>query len=297
MTESHVDPRYVLRFLELSLVPLFPSLLFAFSPPRRTHHLVTRGIDRVPSLNLASSLTTYFIMALQANQRAGSCGELMYLIASYDFSDSDQPSFHELLSGRIFLLTPDEFLEFLQGVEDIPPRSLPGYEYEDGVLFFKDTMSHIHNELCAHIAEAILGPMGLGHSPEGTGIPSLRFGFGLEQEFGTSPDSRTRWRTPDVNIVVPREEDATVVMPRQSKMTVEVSYAHRFSRQKLETRYQSYLSDFHQRIKVVLCLDIYYGSGPQRAAKTSQHLDRSAVSLWVLKDGRIETMMDWVPLS
>ena len=88
-----------------------------------------------------------------------------------------------------------------------------------------------------------------------------------------------------------------VVAPSQCIMAVEVCYAHRFSRQELETRYQSYLSDFHQQIKVVPCVDIYDGSGPQRAAQTSQHLDRSAVSLWVLKNGRIETMMEWVPLS
>ena len=135
-------------------------------------------------------------MALQADHRAGSYAELMYLVANYDliaeyeFTDENQPSFRELLSGRIFPLTPDEFFEFLHKVYDISLKGLPRYEYDDGVLLFKDTMNYVHNELCAYIADAVL--RAFPHSPEGTGIPSLRNGYGLVQEFGTSPESRPR---------------------------------------------------------------------------------------------------------
>ncbi len=40
---------------------------------------------------------------------------------------------------------------------------------------------------------------------------------------------------------------------------------------KLQEKYQAYFSDY-RHIKVVLCLQIYYGSGPKRVAKTMENL-------------------------
>ncbi len=47
------------------------------------------------------------------------------------------------LSGRIFLLTLDEFLEFRIELEDFFSNILLRFEYDDGILFFKE-MSLIH---------------------------------------------------------------------------------------------------------------------------------------------------------
>ncbi len=140
-------------------------------------------------------------------------------------------------------------------------------------------MNYIHQRLCNLMANAIMGPLYIFHgqhpASDSNGIPEFLIGFGLDQHFGVNPGERRRWRTPD-NTILGKRMAPTLV--------VEVCYSHPSSRQDMEKRYLSYFSDF-QHIKVVLCLDIYYDRGPNRAAKTSQHLNCSAISMWALQDG------------
>ncbi len=270
-------------FGSVSFFALFSSN-FASNPFASIHHVKTIIAAHTPHYFIAPCA----IMASQADLDAGHYSDLFDSIDSFDYRDPDQPSLRESLSGRVFLLTTDQFLELQEKLYDFPPNLLPGYEYEDGVLCFKDSMSHVHNQLCGLMTTELITQMLTFRikRPDSDGIPPFRVGYGLQQEFGVNPGDRRRWRTPDT----------TILGPKGPIIVVEVSYAHRFSRQKLQDRYQSYFSDFPD-VKMVFCLDIYYGRGPGRAAKTAQYLDRSAISIWAFKDGQIQNVMDWVPLS
>jgi len=46
-----------------------------------------------------------------------------------------------------------------------------------------------------------------------------------------------------------------------------------------------------------MCVDLHYAGTGANILKTAADLHRSAVSVWILRDGAVETMVDWVPLS
>jgi hypothetical protein len=73
-------------------------------------------------------------------------------------------------------------------------------------------------------------------------------------------------------------------------LVVEIAYAHRFTKDELEARYKEYFKE--DLVKVVLCLDVFYARGPDRASKTASALDRSAISMWIRdENGDIQTVM------
>ena len=77
----------------------------------------------------------------------------------------------------------------------------------------------------------------------------------------------------------------------------EVSYSHSFTRSELEAKYQVYLTKTNEKILTVMCVDLHYAGVGEKILQTARDLDRTATSVWILRDGVVETVMDWVPLS
>jgi len=95
--------------------------------------------------------------------------------------------------------------------------------------------------------------------------------------------------TPDVAILLPKDDHDHFSSP---PLVVEVMYAHHFSFEQAEERYQQYFRAKDYGVKVVICLRLYYTRGIDQAKKTAEKLDRSSVSMWMMdKDGTIQTVM------
>jgi len=83
----------------------------------------------------------------------------------------------------------------------------------------------------------------------------------------------------------------------------EVNYSRHFTRQQLKAKYQAYLTEANDqstdehKIRTVMCIDLYYAGTGAKVLQTAAELHRSAVSVWILQDGAVETVVDWVPLS
>ena len=78
-----------------------------------------------------------------------------------------------------------------------------------------------------------------------------------------------------------------------------VSYNRHFTRPQLEAKYKAYITDSNSddEVRIVICVDLYYAGTGDKIFKTARNLNRTAISVWIIRDGIIETMMDWVPLS
>src|SRR4051812_47794268 len=84
----------------------------------------------------------------------------------------------------------------------------------------------------------------------------------------------------------------------------EVNYNRRFTRGQLEAKNQAYLTDTSNQssdgsdiIRTVMCVDLYFAGTGAKVLETATDLYRSAISIWILRDGTVETVVDWVPLS
>ncbi|KAK3346028.1 hypothetical protein B0T25DRAFT_592374 [Lasiosphaeria hispida] len=56
--------------------------------------------------------------------------------------------------------------------------------------------------------------------------------------------------------------------------------------------YKKKTTHIHRRLVVVICCDIHYARGVDRAKKTAEAPERSAISMWVKdKDGNVQTVM------
>lgn len=77
----------------------------------------------------------------------------------------------------------------------------------------------------------------------------------------------------------------------------EVSYSRRFTRQQLEEKYHAYLTNPNNKVQTVMCANVYYTGTGVNILKTATDLHRSSISVWILRDGIVETVVDWVPLS
>jgi len=84
----------------------------------------------------------------------------------------------------------------------------------------------------------------------------------------------------------------------------EVNYNRRFTRQQLEAKYQAYLTEANNRstdannnVRTVMCADLYYAGTGVNILGTATDLHRSAISVWLLRDGTVERVVDWAPLS
>jgi len=77
----------------------------------------------------------------------------------------------------------------------------------------------------------------------------------------------------------------------------EVSYSRHFTRPQLEEKYKAYLTNSNGQLRTAICVDLYYAGTGEKVLKTASDLDRTAISVWVVRDGNVETVMDWVPLS
>jgi len=90
----------------------------------------------------------------------------------------------------------------------------------------------------------------------------------------------------------------------------EVNYSSHFTRQQLKAKYRAYLTEANayptkandqstdeHKIRTVMCIDLYYAGTGAKVLQTAAELHRSAVSVWILQDGAVETVVDWVLLS
>jgi len=219
------------------------------------------------------------------------------------------------LAGSAFFATPAQFLEFFAmvtaddddvedpdadaGPLDADDRAvkMPLMEYIDGIVVFKSRGNAIHNAVAQFFMGSILKGLQkwsnqaqIGHLVEDL-LPMFSRVSDLE------PDSPC-YMEPDV--AFGEETMRANVIPT---LVVEVSYAHRFTRQGLEDRYKSYFARTEGKTKVIICVDIYYGHDSyghdsNRIHQTIENLDRSAISVWALgNDGQVRTLVNWAPLS
>ncbi len=220
-----------------------------------------------------------------------------------DDIDSDQVYFlaRERLAGREFSLSPDEFDYFLEHFGDLHDK-VRGFGYDSGLLYFEETKTIIHQGITRlfhqFFAVATLNiPTWLAeHGAAAVPIPS-HLGSQFAVCYWDEEGQIAFFKYPDMDAGVALDPDTDVINPTPI-LVVEISYAHRFSRPRLEDRYQAHLTRSQGQVKAVICVDIYYGRGQQRAEQTAQHLDRSSIAMWVTDDhGQVQTVVDWVPLS
>jgi len=204
----------------------------------------------------------------------GTLNELVNLLENEEFSTLSQ------FQGRHFSMSIDEFLTF----RDMElPEGLPTFDYANGFLLFKSE-SFVHSMLVGYLG----GEMSRGVQGWQTALgPIVGFPFHLSIPVTDSLGAPTFFLKPDVGLGF-SDLDPTAIYA-----AIEVSYAYRLPRAELERRYQLHFKDYQGRVKVVICSDIYYGGGQDRVKLTAEHLDRSAISMWIMdKDGNIRTIMD-----
>ena len=206
----------------------------------------------------------------------GTLDELVNLLEEID----DPHTLSSQLQGRPFSMSMGEYLTF-RDMER--PEGLPRFDYANGFLLFKsESIVHAMPVAClgVEIARGVHGwQAALG--------PIVGFPFHLSVPVTDSLGAPTFILKPDVGLGFPDLDSGAIYA------VVEVSYAHRLPRAELERRYQLHFQDHQGRVKVVICFDIYYGRGQDRLKQTAEHLDRSAISMWIMdKDGNIRTTMD-----
>ncbi|KAK3364368.1 hypothetical protein B0T25DRAFT_587677 [Lasiosphaeria hispida] len=89
-------------------------------------------------------------------------------------------------------------------------------------------------------------------------------------------------------------EDLNENSPREpfAGMAFSVSPVQYLTLLQMESRGNPGPSDYSCGILVVICLDIYYARGVDRAKKTAEAPEHSAISMWVKdKDGNVQTVM------
>lgn len=206
----------------------------------------------------------------------GSFQDLMELLANPDYD-----SLCLSLAGRAFFVTPAQFLTILdKGL----PRDARPYDYSCGILLFKSDTSIIHHRLVLIIARALnlqVADLWMSNAHVKQLLGDLMvFPAGLKDTtyaIQLSPDVAILQLSDDLNLGSP-------------VITVEVMYAHRFTREQTEQRYKQYFRVGY--VKVVICVRLHYGRGIDRAKQTAENLDRSAISMWILdKDGNIQTIL------
>ncbi len=234
-------------------------------------------------------------MALyQANECGPSPGcaeDLFDLLDEIDDKD-DKFSTSLLLGDTAFSLDSDEFSTFLSHIEylndEYPFARIGRFDYHAGLLYFK-AMTPIHSDMGNLFQEALCSAKTkVDALRQANFIPHIK-GLGTLVSMHNEDTGEAYLRMPDAG---------AVDLDRNPVLVVEISYAHRFTRSGLKDRYQSYLTQSEGKVKIVVCVDIYYGRGKERVLQTAEHLDRSAIAIWASdKHGEIQNLMDWTPLS
>jgi hypothetical protein len=215
--------------------------------------------------------------------RDNALGSFEDLLQHLEDLDHDSP--REPLRGMAFKASPAQYLTLLQ----METRSDPGpSDYSCGVVNYKNKTTSIHLYLSQGLAELMVRQIAqkwAGHSA-------------LPPDFGTCFSSPTEVRDKLESPTVNMAPDVAIFSGmfgelgnRGPRLVVEIAYAHRFTRDKLEARYKEYFRN--DSVQVVLCLDLFYARGPDRASETASALDRSAISMWIRdENGDSQTVMD-----
>jgi hypothetical protein len=190
------------------------------------------------------------------------------------------------LAGMAFTVSPAQYLTLLQ--MDLPCDVGPS-DYSCNILYYKSTTSVIHRVLVFFFAHFLQDQMKDLAKKHAILQQLLGSAFPFPVEVRDDNSAPTVDLTPDVAVHFPKHHTDLF---RSPPLVVEVMYAHRFSLDKAEERYQQYFRAHDRSVKVVICLRLHYARGVNRAKKTAEKLDRSAVSVWRMdKDGNIHTVM------
>ncbi|KAK3296732.1 uncharacterized protein B0H64DRAFT_107491 [Chaetomium fimeti] len=215
--------------------------------------------------------------------RDNALGSFEDLLQQLEELDDDSP--REPFGGMAFKASPEQYLELLE----METRRDPGpSDYSCGVVYYKQKTSFIHRHLSVALTNMIAGQI----RQKWTRRRALLLLFGscycARAEVRDDEESPTVYMAPDVAVLFRMFREPGDRCP---PLVVEIAYAHRFTRDQLEARYKEYFKE--GRIQVVLCLDVFYARGPDRASKTASALDRSAISMWIRDgNGNIQTVMD-----
>lgn len=213
----------------------------------------------------------------------GSFQDLMELLEELDHDSPREP-----LAGMAFFVSPAQYLTVLQ--IELPCNIGPS-DYSCNILYYKSRTSHIHRSLTLFFIQTLFRQL-KGRWMKNTTIKEI---LGTDAiffpiEVRDDDDTPTLDLTPDVALSFSDGENLDLF--RSPPLVVEVMYAHKFSYEQAEKRYQQYFRAKDCGVKIVICLRLYYTHGVDRAKKTAEKLDRSSVSMWTMdKDGNIQTVM------
>ncbi|KAK3364125.1 hypothetical protein B0T25DRAFT_597942 [Lasiosphaeria hispida] len=192
---------------------------------------------------------------------------------------------HGFFRDQSFLVTPDQFWDFQEANDaDEFPCKLGRYDYDGTTLYFKN-MTRVHGGISGKAALDIYREVVLleSHVEVGAIARDLRLRMGWPVHI-----SSDQFREPDFAFGMSGADLPGFVG--------EVNYSRRFTRQQLEAKYQAYLtdaishsSDARDKVHTVMCVDLYYAGTGVKTLKTATELHRSAISIWILRDGTVET--------
>jgi len=192
----------------------------------------------------------------------------------------------EPLAGMAFTVSPAQYLTLLQ--MDLP-CDVGASDYSCNILYYKSKTSFIHRLLVFFFARVLYDQMMNLSRKNITAKQLLGSAFPFPVEVRDDHGTPTVDLTPDVAVHFPKHDTDLF---RSPPLVVEVMYAHQFSPDEAEKRYQQYFRAHDRGVKVVVCLCLYYGRGDDRAKKTAEKLEHSAVSMWRMdKNGSIQTVM------
>ena len=210
----------------------------------------------------------------------GSFQDLMELLEELDHDSPPEP-----LAGMAFFVSPAQYLTILQMELPCPGPS----DYSCNILYYKSRTSWIHRLLVLFLARTFHRHITGSWTKNAILKEFLDTAFVFPTEVRDADNTPTFDLTPDVALLLSKHDQDFSSSP---PLVVEVMYAHQFSCEQAEERYQQYFRAKDRGVKVVICLRLYYARGIDRAKKTAEKLDRSSVSLWMMdKDGNVQTVM------
>ncbi|KAK3364334.1 hypothetical protein B0T25DRAFT_61260 [Lasiosphaeria hispida] len=229
----------------------------------------------------ASDLATEGDVAESASDRLGSFQDLVRLLKNLNSNSPREP-----FGGRVFSVSPAQYRTFLK----MELRGNPGpSDYSCGVVYYKKKSTYIHRHLSAFLSYLICEEAAKKWTSHAVVGPLIKVSCPFNAEVRDDYDSPTFDLAPDVAIFFGNDAHFGDMCP---SLVAEIAYSHRFTREKLEERYCKYFEEKEGRVKIVICMDLYYGRGEDRAQKTADNLERSAISMWIRdKNGNIQTIM------
>jgi Uma2 family endonuclease len=251
-----------------------------FTPPSPTIHLPFSVITfSFWSIGMSLQFTMEEMDDFPRDNALGSFEDLLQLL-----EDLEPDSPREPLGGMAFRVSPEEYLTLfeMEALSDQGPS-----DYSCGVVYYKNKTSHINRQLSDALTDWITGEIDQKWAKNKTLPPLLGSCYSGRAVVTDNQQSPTVDMAADVAI-----SSRMFGRPgnRCPSLVVEIAYAHRFTRDKLEARYKEYFKE--DRIQVVLCLDVLYARGPDCASKSASVLDCSAISMWIRNEnGDIQTVM------